>query len=108
MKLVQAVIRPEKASDLLEAFVNNGFPAATRMSVLGRGKQRGLKVGEVYYDEIPKETIMVVVENEEANELIKIIKNVCRTGKTGAYGDGKIFILDVERAITISSGSESL
>ena len=61
MKMIKAVVRPEKAEVILEKLMESGFPAATRMQVLGKGKQKGLKVGDIYYDEIPKELIMVVV-----------------------------------------------
>ena len=62
MKSVKAIIRPEKVFEVMEKLSDAGFHAVTRMTILGRGKQRGLKVGNVYYDEIPKELIEIVVE----------------------------------------------
>lgn len=108
MKMLKAIVRPEKAGDVLLALSQAGYRAASRMSVLGRGKQRGLKVGEVYYDEIPKEMIFLVVEDKDAPQVEKIIVDSAKTGKKGAFGDGKIFILPVETAVTISSGEEQL
>ncbi|MDR1542310.1 MAG: P-II family nitrogen regulator [Clostridiales bacterium] len=108
MKMIKAIVRPEKAADILACLNNAGFRAATRSSVLGRGKQQGLKVGSVYYGEISKENITIVVEDGEVDAVAEIISKIARTGKDGAYGDGKIFILDVLRAITISTGEESL
>ena len=96
---------------LMEKLSDAGFHAVTRMTILGRGKQRGLKVGNVYYDDIPKELIEIVVEDGEVDKLVSIIENNAKTmtdGKLGTHGDGKIFIMDVERAITISSGEEVL
>lgn len=106
MKMIKAIVRPEKASEVLTALCDAGFVSATRVSILGRGKQRGLKVSGVYYDEIPKEMFMMVVEDEQVEKAKKIIIETARTGKEGAFGDGKIFIIPVERTITISSGAE--
>ena len=108
MKMIKAIIRPEKAEDVLEALMEKGFNAATRMAVLGKGKQKGLKVGEVYYDEIPKELIMIVVEDKDVKVVTNLIITTAKTDKNGTYGDGKIFIADVGKSITVSSGAEEL
>ena len=108
MKMIKAFVRPEKAEDVLEALMEKGFSAVTKVSVLGRGKQKGLKVGDTYYDEIPKEMIMMVVEDNDVDRVTKIISDGARTGKEGRYGDGKIFLTEVERAITISTGKEGI
>jgi len=108
MKMVKAFVRPEKAEDVLDALMEKGFSAVTKVSVLGRGKQKGLKVGDTYYDEIPKEMVMMVVEDQEVEKVVKIITESARSGKEGRYGDGKIFLTEVEKAITISSGKEGL
>ena len=63
MIMVRAIIRPEKSDDVLAALMEAGFPAVTKMDVYGRGKQRGMKVGEVTYDELPKEMIFTVVND---------------------------------------------
>ena len=101
MKMIKAIVRPEKSEDVLDALLAGGFAAATKMSVLGRGKQKGLKVGDTYYDEIPKELIMLVVEDGDVDKVLKVIVENARVDKNGTYGDGKIFVSDVERAITI-------
>lgn len=108
MKMIRAFIRPEKTEVVLEALMAGGFSAVTKVSVLGRGKEKGLKVGDTYYDEIPKEMVMIVVEDSDQNKVIKIISDNARSGKEGRYGDGKIFITEVERAVTISSGKDGL
>ena len=108
MKMIKAIVRPEKSEDVLDALLAGGFAAATKMSVLGRGKQKGLKVGDTYYDEIPKELIMLVVEDGDVDKVLKVIVENARVDKNGTYGDGKIFVSDVERAITISSGKDEL
>lgn len=106
MKMIKAIVRPEKANDVLNVLCDAGFASATRISILGRGKQRGLKVRDVSYDEIPKEMIIMVVDDNNVEEVKKLIIQTARTDKDGAYGDGKIFVIPVEKAVTISSGEE--
>ena len=108
MKMIKAVVRPERSAEVLEALRVAGFPAATKFSILGRGKQQGLKINTVHYDEIPKDMIMTVIEDENVDKISKIIIDAAKTGKTGSYGDGKIFVLPVDRCITISSGKDEL
>lgn len=108
MKMIKAIVRPEKCDAVLNELCEAGFRAVTRFGILGRGKQRGLKVEDVYYDEIPKEMLMLVVEDEAAAKVIDIITKTSKTGGEGSFGDGKIFIIPVERAVTISSGREEL
>jgi nitrogen regulatory protein PII 1 len=107
MLLVRAIIRPEKSGAVMSEVAAAGFPAVTKMAVYGRGKQKGIKVGDVVYDEIPKEMLMYFINDEDKEDLVKIIMRVARTG-TGNFGDGRIFISPVEAAYTISSGTEGL
>lgn len=108
MLMIRAIIRPEKVGVVLSELCDAGFPAVTKMDVMGRGKQRGVKVGEVFYDEIPKEMLMMVVKDEEKDDVVKIIIKNAKTGEKGAFGDGKIFVSPVEEAYTISSGENGL
>jgi len=108
MKMIRAMVRPEKANEVMVELAEAGFPAVTKMDVAGRGKQRGLKVGDVHYDEVPKELLMIVVEDECKDDVVKIISRVAKTGQKGAFGDGKIFVSDVLEAYTISSGTKAL
>jgi nitrogen regulatory protein PII 1 len=103
MVMVRAIVRPEKAEEVMAALMADGFPAVTRINVSGRGKQRGIKIGEITYDEIPKELLLIVVKNADKNFVVKKIMDVARTGK-GSFGDGKIFVSPVEEVYTISSG----
>ena len=108
MLLVKAIIRPEKASEVLSELCDAGFPAVTKFDVVGRGKQRGVKVGEIFYDEIPKQMLLIVVKDEDKDDIIKIITKSAKTGNKGAFGDGKIFVTPVEEVYTISSGTNEL
>ena len=102
--MIRAIVRPEKADAVLAALMDAGFPAVTKYSVAGRGKQRGIKIGEVTYDEIPKELLLMVVPDKDQEFVKKIIMETARTGDKGAFGDGKIFISPVDEVYTISSG----
>jgi nitrogen regulatory protein PII 1 len=102
--MIRSIIRPEKADAILAALMDAGFPAVTKYSVAGRGKQRGIKIGEVTYDELPKVMLMSVVKAEDKDFVIKTIMETARTKGKGAFGDGKIFISPVEESYTISSG----
>jgi nitrogen regulatory protein PII 1 len=105
MKMIRAFIRPEKEQEVVLALEGAGFPSLTKMPVFGRGKQKGLQVGPVHYDELPKILIMTVVNTEDADKVVKIIQDKARTG---FIGDGKIFVSPVEAAYTIRTGEEGL
>jgi len=104
MLLIRSIVRPEKVDNVLAALMDAGFPAVTKMSVVGRGKQRGIKIGEITYDEIPKELLLTVVKAADRDFVIKTVIKAARTGEKGAFGDGKIFVSVVEEVYTISSG----
>jgi nitrogen regulatory protein PII 1 len=102
--MIQAVVRPEKVHDVMKALLEAGFPAVTKMDVFGRGKQRGIKVGEVTYDELPKEMLMTVVPDADKDLVVDTVLKSARTSGKGAFGDGKIFISKVEESYTVSTG----
>ncbi len=104
MIMIRSIIRPDKVDNVLIALMEAGFPAATKISVVGRGKQRGIKIGEITYDEIPKEILMTVVPDSDKDFVIKTVMKAARTGSKGTHGDGKIFVSPVEEMYTISSG----
>ncbi len=104
--MVQAVVRPEKVHKVMKALLDAGFPAVTKMDVFGRGKQRGLKIGEIVYDELPKEMLLAVVPDIDKDLVVETIIKSARTSEKGAFGDGKIFISKVEESYTVSSASK--
>ncbi|GEM_PF-114849 len=89
MIMIRSIVRPENADNVLAALMEAGFPGITKMSVVGRGKQRGIKIGEITYDEIPKEMILAVVKDQDKDFVIKTIMGAARTGDKGAYGDNE-------------------
>ncbi|MFW2488809.1 P-II family nitrogen regulator [Clostridium chromiireducens] len=108
MYMIRSIIRPEKVNGVLAALLEAGFPQITKMDVFGRGKQKGIRVGSVEYDELPKEMLMITVNDDDKDEVIKIIMDNSRTGDKGTFGDGKIFVTEVEEVYTVSSGKQGL
>lgn len=103
MKLIRALIRPEREEQVLQALEAAGILSLTKMDVLGRGQQGGIQVGATVYDELPKVQLLLVVEDAQVEAVIAAIK----TGaKTGHFGDGKIFISPVEAVYTIRTGQK--
>ena len=108
MLLVRAIVRPEKKDEVLADLSNAGFHAVTVVDVVGRGKQKGIRIGGMVYDEIPKSLLMIAIRDEDKQDLVSIILKSAKTGEKGTYGDGKIFISPMEEAYTISSGAAGL
>ena len=99
--MIKAVIRPEVVDDVADALESEGFPALTRIDVFGRGKQKGIKVGNMIYDNLPKTMLMIVVNDAQLDSAVSVIEN---TAKTGNIGDGRIFVCPVEESIRIRTG----
>ena len=108
MQMLRAVVRPEKSAVVMKALFEYGFIAVTKIPVVGRGKQRGIKVGDITYDELQKDMLMLVVKDEDKDYVVNCIIEAARTGEKGAFGDGKIFISPVEEAWTVSRGTKEL
>jgi len=105
MKMLRAIVRPEKVEEVSDSLEKAGFPALTRLDVLGKGKEGGVQVGRTLYGELPKTMLIVVVSDEKAE---KAAQAILKSAKTGNYGDGKLFISPVEKAFTIRTGEEGL
>lgn len=102
MKMVMAIIRPERLQCVKDALRDRGINGMTITHVTGRGEQMGLKftnrVGEFIVDEIEKVKIESVVEDDEVDVVIDTIR---RFSETGHPGDGRIFVIPVEKSIRI-------
>jgi len=105
MKMLRAIVRPEKADAVAESLEDAGFPALTKMDVLGRGKEGGVRMEGSVYDELPKTLLMVVVEDDESEAAREAVVSAAETGN---YGDVKVFVTRVEEAFTIRTGEEGL
>jgi nitrogen regulatory protein PII 1 len=105
MKMVRAIVRPEKVENVVDSLDEAGFAALTKMDVIGRGKQKGIQLENVYYDEIPKTMLIVVAEDDQTKKIVEIITE---SSFTGNFGDGKIFISPVDDAYTVRTRNNGL
>lgn len=107
MILVKAIIRPERFEFVKSALEEIGIHGMTVSEVKGRGEQKGISLqyrGKSYsVDLLPKIQVEVVVRDEDCENVLAVISGAARTGK---IGDGKIFLLPVNRVIRIRTGEE--
>ncbi|MCR4393604.1 MAG: P-II family nitrogen regulator [Dehalococcoidales bacterium] len=105
MKKIEAIVREDRFHLIKIALEEKGFISMTVSDVIGRGKQKGVslkwRVGEHRIDFLPKKKIEIVVEDKDCQI---VVDTICERGRTGAVGDGKIFILPVEEVVRIRTG----
>ena len=105
MKKIEAIVRPEKIDDVRKALEKAGYPGMTITEVEGHGKQKGVTRqwrGESYkVDLLPKAKIEIVVSDKDADRTLGAIT---AAAKTGAVGDGKIFVSEVKDVVRIRTG----
>ncbi len=105
MKLVTAIIQPFKLDEVRDALTVLGVHGMTVTEVKGFGRQKGhteiYRGAEYTVNFVPKIRIDLVVTSEQADKVIATIQN---TARTGAVGDGKIFVSLVERAVRVRTG----
>lgn len=106
MKMIFAIIRPEKHYDTVKAVSEKGYNAFTHWNVAGRGRQKGIQVGDVVYEEMAKNALIMIVDDEDKDDVIDIIMQSAITGESGNSGDGKVFVLPIEEGYTISTQSK--
>ena len=102
MKLIKAIIKPFKLDDVKAALEEVGVTGLTAIECKGFGRQKGhtevYRGSEYTVDFLPKAMIEAVVEDEAAEHAVEAIIIAAKTGK---IGDGKVFVLPVERAVRI-------
>jgi nitrogen regulatory protein P-II 2 len=105
MKLIMAIIKPFKLDDVREALTPLGVQGLTAIEVKGFGRQKGqteiYRGAEYHVSFLPKVKIEIAVPDALAERVVEAIATSARTGK---IGDGKIFVLDLERALRIRTG----
>ena len=104
MRMIRAVIRPEREEQVIDALESNGIVSLTKMDVFGRGQQRGVQVGSTVYSELPKVMLTIVVEESKLESAIAAIQAGARTGQ---HGDGKIFVNSVDAVYTVRTGKKT-
>lgn len=107
MKKIEAIIKPFKLEDIKDAVLKLGVSGMTITEVKGFGRQKGHKEiyrgAEYVVDFLPKIKVEVVVPSDLVARVVEAIKE---NAYTGEIGDGKIFILPLEKAIRIRTGEE--
>ncbi len=102
MKMIKAIIRPERLDYVKKALEDRGFYGMTITEVMGRGDQKGITLqfrgGIMAIDLLPKVTVEVVIRDDQSEEVINLIQQAAKTGK---MGDGKIFQIPVEKVIRV-------
>ena len=73
MIMIRAIVRPEKINAVLAELADAGYRGATTEEVYGRGRQKGISVGAIHYDELPKSLILIVAENKDKDDIVRII-----------------------------------
>lgn len=105
MKKISAIVRPEKLEALKEALFAAKVSGMTISQVQGCGNQHGWKEyyrgTEVMLNMIPKVKFELIVDDEQVDELVELIR---ATARTGEVGDGKIFIFPVDEVVRIRTG----
>ena len=105
MKLIMAIIKPFKLDEVREALTPLGVQGLTVSEVKGFGRQKGqteiYRGAEYHVNFLPKVKIEVVVRDDLAEQVVESIATIAHTGK---IGDGKIFVVDIERAVRIRTG----
>ena len=107
MKKVEAIIKPFRMEDVRKALSEMGVQGITVTEVKGFGRQKGhteLYRGAEYVVEfMPKTKIEVVIADELLDRCLDAITQSARTGK---IGDGKIFVVPVEKVVRIRTGEQ--
>jgi nitrogen regulatory protein P-II 1 len=105
MKLVRAVIKPERLEFVKKALEDKGYVGMTISDVRGRGEQKGIVLeyrgGLMTVDLLPKIQIEMVARDKDIDDIVTAITGAARTGK---IGDGRIFVIPVEKSIRIRTG----
>ncbi len=105
MKLIMAIIKPFKLDDVRDALTPLGVQGLTVSEVKGFGRQKGqteiYRGAEYHVNFLPKVKIEVAVADDLAEQVVEAIMKAAHTGK---IGDGKIFVMPLERAVRIRTG----
>jgi nitrogen regulatory protein P-II 1 len=105
MRLIVAVVKPHRLDDVKEALRDIGVQGMTATDVQGFGRQRGhtevYRGAEYQVDFVPKVKVEVLVDDDQAQGAVDAITKAARTGK---IGDGKLWVVQLERVVRIRTG----
>lgn len=105
MKMIVAIVRPSKVEEIQDALAELELPGMTLTEVRGHGRQRGhasiYRGREYEVSLLPKVKIEIVLPEERLDEALQTIIGTARTGE---IGDGRVFVLPVDRSFNIRTG----
>ena len=108
MKKIEAIIKPHKLDDVKDGLTEIGIKGMTVTEVKGYGRQKGhteiYRGAEYVVDFLPKVKIEIVVPADVVDQVVDKIRETANTGK---IGDGKIFVLPIERIVRVRTGEEN-
>jgi nitrogen regulatory protein P-II 1 len=108
MKKIEAIIKPHKLDDVKDGLTEIGIKGMTVTEVKGYGRQKGhteiYRGAEYVVDFLPKIKIEIVVPADVVDQVVDKIRETANTGK---IGDGKIFVLPIERIVRVRTGEEN-
>lgn len=108
MKKIEAIIKPFKLDDVVDALSEAGVEGVSVTEIRGFGRQKGrtevYKGAEYVVDFLPKIKLEVVVPSALCDVAVEAIRRAAHTGK---IGDGKIFVFNVESVLRIRTGEKN-
>ncbi len=105
MKKIEVIIKPFKLDDVKEALNGIGIKGMTISEVKGYGRQKGhteiYRGAEYIVDFLPKIKLEIIIDTDQVDQVIETVVSAARTGK---IGDGKIFVLPIEKIVRVRTG----
>lgn len=107
MKMVTAIIRPERLPDVKASLFSEGITGMSLSTVLGHGGEQDTveqyRGSAVVFEFVEKVKLEIAVPNHLVE---KTIETILKSAQTGTVGDGKIFVQSIERVVRIRTGEE--
>ena len=107
MEKIEAILREERLPVVLAALGELGYGGITISQVRGHGRQRGVvqqwRSSEFRVDFLPKTKIEIIVADGDTD---KIVNAICENARTGAVGDGKIWVTPVSKLVRVRTGEK--
>ncbi|APF39956.1 P-II family nitrogen regulator [Neomicrococcus aestuarii] len=108
MKLVTAIVRPDKLNEIRNALESYGVQGLTVSQANGYGRQRGhtevYRGAEYTVDLLPKARLEILVSNEWVDDIVDVI---VATANTGRAGDGKVWVTTVDEVVRVRTGERA-
>ena len=105
MRLITAVIKPFKLDDVKTALESFGVHGLTVSEASGYGRQKGhtevYRGAEYTVDLVPKVRIEVLVEDDDADDVVEVL---VKSAQTGRIGDGKVWVVPVDTVVRVRTG----